>query len=182
MGTVTRRTGYLPRVSMRALAPFPLPLSLLAVLRGYPITVFLTPDGSAFFGGTYFPLDDPITGRGLKQLLPDVARSYREQRASILRRAALVRERAQGRRGGVRGGGALKPAAVQRETEAGRGLTAAAARTRADIASFRFTQAVELLLAVYARTGDSAYLAPARAVLDYLVDSGDAGLAASARH
>ena len=156
-------------------------VQLLAGLRGYPITVFLTPDGSAFFGGTYFPLDDPITGRGLKQLLPDVARSYREQRASILRRAALVRERAQGRRGGVRGGGALKPAAVQRETEAVRGLTAAAARTRADIASFRFTQAVDLLLAVYARTGDSAYLAPARAVLDYLVDSGDAGLAASAR-
>src|SRR5438034_970389 len=156
-------------------------VQLLAGLRGYPITVFLTPDGSAFFGGTYFPLDDPITGRGLKQLLPDVARSYREQRASILRRAALVRERAQGRRGGVRGGRALKPAAVQRETEAVRGLTAAAARTHADIASFRFTQAVDLLLAVYARTGDSAYLAPARAVLDYLVDSGDAGLAASAR-
>src|SRR3989441_3116172 len=133
-------------------------VQLLAGLRGYPITVFLTPDGSAFFGGTYFPLDDPITGRGLKQLLPDVARSYREQRASILRRAALVRERAQGRRGGVRGGGALKPAAVQRETEAVRGLTAAAARTHADIASFRFTQAVDLLLAVYARTGDSAYL------------------------
>src|SRR5439155_1139464 len=86
----------------------------------------------------------------------------------ILRRAALVRERAQGRRGGVRGGGALNPAAVQRETEAVRGLTAAAARTHADIASFRFTQAVDLLLAVYARTGDSAYLAPARAVLDYL--------------
>src|SRR5205823_550039 len=81
----------------------------------------------------------------------------------------------------VRGGGALKPAAVQRETQAVRGLTAAAARTHADIASFRFTQAVDLLLAVYARTGDSAYLAPARAVLDYLVDSGDAGLAASAR-
>src|SRR5439155_8682305 len=45
----------------------------------------------------------------------------------------------------------------------------------------RFTQAVDLLLAVYARTHDSTYLAPARAVLDYLVDSGDAGLAASAR-
>src|SRR5205814_90372 len=71
-------------------------VQLLAGLRGYPITVFLTPDGSAFFGGTYFPLDDPITGRGLKQLLPDVARSYREQRGSILRRAALVRERSLG--------------------------------------------------------------------------------------
>ena len=155
-------------------------VQLLAGLRGYPITVFLTPDGSAFFGGTYFPLDDPITGRGLKQVLPDVARSYREQRASILRRAALVRERSLGRRGGARAG-ALKPGAVQRETEAVRGLTAAAARTRADIASFRFTQAVDLLLAAYARTRDSAYLTPARAVLGYLVDSGDVGLAASAR-
>src|SRR2546422_9478424 len=77
--------------------------------------------------------------------------------------------------------GALTPAVVQRETEAVRGLTAAAARTHADVASFRFTQAVDLLLAVYARTRDSAYLAPARAVLDYLVDSGDAGVAASAR-
>src|SRR6266853_485346 len=106
------------------------------------------PDGSAFFGGTYFPLDDPITGRGLKQVLPDVARSYREQRASILRRAALVRERSLGRRVGARAG-ALKPGAVQRETEAVRGLTAAAARTRAEIGSFRFTQAVDLLLAAY---------------------------------
>src|SRR5437773_12373998 len=87
----------------------------------------------------------------------------------------------QGRRGGVRGGGALKPAAVQREAQAVRGLTAAAARTHADIASFRFTQAVDLLLAVSARTGDSAYLAPARAVLDCLVDPGDAGRAPRAR-
>src|SRR5438552_8812148 len=76
---------------------------LLAGLRGYPTTVFLTPDGSAFFGGTYFPLDDPVTGRGLKQLLPEVARSYRDQRASILRRAALVRQRSLERYASARG-------------------------------------------------------------------------------
>jgi len=29
-------------------------VQLLAGLRGYPITVFLTPDGSAFFGGPTF--------------------------------------------------------------------------------------------------------------------------------
>ena len=154
-------------------------VQLLAGLRGYPITVFLTPDGLAFFGGTYFPLDDPITGRGLRQLLPDVAKSYRDQRPLILRRAALVRDRSLGRRGGARG--RLRPAVVQRETEAVRSLTAAAARTHADVASFRFTQAVELLLAAYTRTRDSSYLVPARAVLDYLVDSVDAGLAASGR-
>src|SRR5438094_681160 len=65
----------------------------LAGLRGYPVTVFLTPDGSAFFGGTYFPADDPVTGRGLKQLLPEVAKSYREQRGVIVQRAALVLQR-----------------------------------------------------------------------------------------
>src|SRR2546425_185675 len=81
----------------------------LAGLRGYPITVFLTPEGSAFFGGTYFPADDPVTGRGLKQLLPDVAKSYREQRGVILQKAALVRQLAVTHAAWARG--VLQPAA-----------------------------------------------------------------------
>src|SRR6059036_1467229 len=97
---------------------------LLAGLRGYPITVFLTPDGSAFFGGTYFPLDDPITGRGLKQVLPDVARSYREQRASVVQRAALVRQLSLSRGGFPHG--VLQPAAVRLQIEAVRAALAAA--------------------------------------------------------
>jgi uncharacterized protein YyaL (SSP411 family) len=31
----------------------------LAGPHGWPLTVFLTSDGSPFFGGTYFPADDP---------------------------------------------------------------------------------------------------------------------------
>ena len=153
-------------------------VQLLSGLRGYPITVFLTPDGSAFFGGTYFPLDDPVTGRGLKQLLPEVATSYRDQRASILRRAALVRERSSAQRATVHG--ALRPATFQREVDAVRTTTAAAARTPGVLATFAFTQAAELLMNVYVRTGDTSYLTPARAVLDYMADSGEAGLAARA--
>ncbi len=151
-------------------------VQLLAGLRGYPITVFLTPDGLAFFGGTYFPLDDPVTGRGLKQLLPDVAKGYREQRAAIVRRADRILHRSVGRPRG-----AAKPAGLQRETEAVRGAVEAAARAHAGRASFPYTQAAELLVAAWVRTGDSAYLAPARGLLDYMVDSGDAALAASAR-
>src|SRR5258707_3569229 len=64
----------------------------LAGLRGWPLTVFLTADGSAFFGGTYFPADDPITGRGLKQLLPEVAKRYHDQRPFIMEQAAAVRQ------------------------------------------------------------------------------------------
>src|SRR3989442_8802947 len=152
-------------------------VQLLAGLRGYPITVFLTPDGSAFFGGTYFPLDDPITGRGLKQLLPDVARSYREQRASILRRAALVRERAQGRRGGVRGGGALKPAAVQRETEAGRGPAGPGPPTHPGNRGFPVTPAADPLPPAHSRAREPPYPAPAPARRGYPCDSGDLRLA-----
>jgi len=41
-------------------------------------------DGAAFFGGTFFPADDPVTGRGLKQILPEIVKSYRDQRAFIV--------------------------------------------------------------------------------------------------
>src|SRR3989454_10715703 len=98
---------------------------LLAGLGGYPITAFLTPDGSAFFGGTYFPLDDPVTGRGLRQLLPEMAKTYPEQRASVVQRAALARQLSLGR-GGLPPG-AVQPAAGRPQIDAGRAAPAAAA-------------------------------------------------------
>src|SRR2546422_8679936 len=88
-------------------------VQLLAGLRGYPLTVFLTPDGSAFFGGTYFPADDPVTGRGMKQILPDVARSFRERRGFVRRQAALVRQLAYTREAGAHG--VLEPRTVEAE-------------------------------------------------------------------
>jgi uncharacterized protein YyaL (SSP411 family) len=141
----------------------------LAGLRGYPLTVFLIPDGSAFLGGTYFPADDPVTGRGMKQMLPEVARSYREQRRAIDRHAALVRQLALSRAAPARG--ALRTAAVAAAVDTVRDALAAAARVAGVLGSFVHTQAAGLLLAAYARTDDTSYLAVARRVLDLLVDS-----------
>ncbi|HYT70151.1 MAG TPA: DUF255 domain-containing protein [Gemmatimonadales bacterium] len=146
----------------------------LVGLRGYPVTVFLTPDGSAFFGGTYFPADDPVTGRGLKQILPDVAEGYRERRAFILRHAALVRQLALTRGAPVRG--VLRPSEIESEVAAVRSALRAIAEARRALGSFAHTQAVGLLLATYGRTGDSSYLDVARRVLDFLVDSGGAAV------
>ena len=151
----------------------------LAGLRGYPVTVFLTPDGSAFFGGTYFPADDPVTGRGLKQLLPEVAKSYREQRGVIVQRAALVRQLAVTH--AARARGVLQPRAVASQVTAVRATFQAVAGTHAALGSFMHTQAVSLLLATYGRTGDSSYLKAASTVLDFMVDSGDAVTADVAR-
>src|SRR5260370_1469221 len=142
----------------------------LAGMHGYPLTVFLTPDGAAFFGGTYFPADDPVTGRGLKQILPEIARSYHDQRAFIVQHAALVRQLALGRTGLAHG--VLQPRALAIEVGNLRGALEVLLQAKQGLGAFIHTQAVGLLLGEFARTGDSASLAVARAALDVMLDSG----------
>jgi uncharacterized protein YyaL (SSP411 family) len=50
---------------------------------GWPLTMFLTPDGKPFFGGTYFPRHPRHGLPGFVDLLERVATAYREQRAEI---------------------------------------------------------------------------------------------------
>ena len=57
---------------------------------GWPLTMFLTPDGAPFFGGTYFPRR---AGRGLPSfisVLERAARAWREQRREIEKQNARV--------------------------------------------------------------------------------------------
>ncbi len=59
---------------------------------GWPMTVFLTPDGAPFYGGTYFP---PVPGRGLpsfQQVLLSLADAYENRRDEVLRSAESVRD------------------------------------------------------------------------------------------
>jgi uncharacterized protein YyaL (SSP411 family) len=59
---------------------------------GWPMTVFLTPDGAPFFGGTYFPADE---GRGMisfPRLLEAITQTYREQRDKVRESAGQLRE------------------------------------------------------------------------------------------
>jgi uncharacterized protein YyaL (SSP411 family) len=50
---------------------------------GWPLTMFLTPEGAPFFGGTYFPKHGRYGLPGFADLLPRVAVAYREQGASL---------------------------------------------------------------------------------------------------
>jgi uncharacterized protein YyaL (SSP411 family) len=50
---------------------------------GWPLTVFLTPEGVPFFAGTYFPKEPRYGMPGFKSLLAKVADAYREKRAEI---------------------------------------------------------------------------------------------------
>lgn len=51
---------------------------------GWPMSVFLTPEGKPFFGGTYFPPQDAHGRRGFSNILLAVAEAWQEDRSKIL--------------------------------------------------------------------------------------------------
>jgi hypothetical protein len=58
---------------------------------GWPMTVFLTPEGEPFYGGTYFPPEPRHGLPAFRQVIEAVAAAYHEQRDDVARQAeALV--------------------------------------------------------------------------------------------
>jgi uncharacterized protein len=59
---------------------------------GWPMSVFLTPDGDPFFGGTYFPPFPRYGMPSFRQLLESIARAWKEQREDIMANAGEIRQ------------------------------------------------------------------------------------------
>jgi uncharacterized protein len=57
---------------------------------GWPMTVFLTPDGEPFHGGTYFPPEPRMGMPSFRQVLQATAEAYRERPDDVSRVAASV--------------------------------------------------------------------------------------------
>ena len=57
---------------------------------GWPMTVFLTPDGEPFYAGTYFPPEPRHGMPAFTQVLSAVAETWRERRADVLQQGARV--------------------------------------------------------------------------------------------
>ncbi len=60
---------------------------------GWPLTMFLTPDGSPIWGGTYFPPAARYGRPGFPDVLEEVARIFREEPAKIEHNRSLLAER-----------------------------------------------------------------------------------------
>jgi hypothetical protein len=71
---------------------------------GWPMTVFLTPDGEPFFGGTYFPPEPRHGLPAFKQVLLAVAEAWEGQRDEVRRSSANLAEH-------IRAGSRLQPSA-----------------------------------------------------------------------
>ncbi len=57
---------------------------------GWPMTMFLTPDGVPFYGGTYFPPEDRYNMAGFPRVLMSVAEAYRSQRDQVANTASSM--------------------------------------------------------------------------------------------
>jgi len=60
-------------------------VQLLTGRGGWPMTVFLTPEGKPFWGGTYFPPEDRHGMPGFKRVLLGLARAYQEKPEDVQR-------------------------------------------------------------------------------------------------
>jgi uncharacterized protein YyaL (SSP411 family) len=126
---------------------------------GWPMTVFLTPEGAPFYGGTYFP---PIPSRGMpsfQQILLSVVDAYENRREEVLQNAQAVRDYLQASTA------AVMPDAETSGTElldraAGALLSQLDRRFGGFGGAPKFPQAMnlEVLLRHYHRTGDRSAL------------------------
>jgi uncharacterized protein len=67
-------------------------LALLGQQGGWPLTMFLTPDGEPFWGGTYFPPETRYGRPGLPEVLETVSRIWREERHRVTSNTEALRE------------------------------------------------------------------------------------------
>ena len=67
-------------------------VQMLTGSGGWPMTVFLTPDGRPFYGGTYFPPVDRHNMPGFPRLLQSVATLYHNDRSEIDRVTSQITE------------------------------------------------------------------------------------------
>ncbi len=63
---------------------YQLALAVMGYGGGWPLSIFLTPDGRPFFGGTYFPLEDMFGRPGFKKVLRKVSEFYKSNKDKIM--------------------------------------------------------------------------------------------------
>jgi uncharacterized protein YyaL (SSP411 family) len=57
---------------------------------GWPLTVFMTPDGKPFYGGTYFPPSDGYGRPSFRRVLLSIAAAYHEKNGDVVEQAKMV--------------------------------------------------------------------------------------------
>jgi uncharacterized protein YyaL (SSP411 family) len=132
---------------------------------GWPMTMFLTPDGTPFYGGTYFPKTDRQGMPSFKRILTSVADAFNTKREAVTKTTESVKEMYL--QSGLTDRRIDGSAGVTRTTleHAMAGLVAAYDERYPGFGNapkFPPTMCLEFLLAVWARSGSEQALTMAR--------------------
>ena len=66
-------------------------LNMMGEQGGWPLTIFLTPEGEPYWGGTYFPPEPKFGKPAFKDVLREVARLYRENGEQVSKNTQTIR-------------------------------------------------------------------------------------------
>ena len=91
-------------------------LQLLGEQGGWPLTMFLTPDGAPFWGGTYFPPTARFGRPGFRDLLNAVASAYHGDPEKVQKNVSAIAD-ALKRMAEPQGGGTLPPDLTRKAAE-----------------------------------------------------------------
>ncbi len=58
-------------------------LQMMGEQGGWPLTMFLTPEGKPFWGGTYFPVDSRYGRPGFKDVLHGISSAWKDKRDQV---------------------------------------------------------------------------------------------------
>ncbi len=125
---------------------------------GWPMTMFLRPDGQPFYGGTYFPPEDRHGLPSFQRLLQAIASAYRDKSEEIDKTADRLMQALQQMDSARPDGDQLDPTLV---SEAAQALSRSYDETNGGIGQapkFPNESVLDLFLRVYEASGQQRYL------------------------
>jgi len=147
-------------------------VQLMTGQGGWPLTAFLTPDGEAFFGGTYFPPEERHGRPSFRRVLAEVARIWREDRKRAADAVRELRAALQQLDGAEARAGAVSPELVGHAVHAFLDAFDEAHGGFGGAPKFPNATALTLLLEHHLDTGDARALDAVRRTLDAMARGG----------
>ncbi|MDP9364958.1 MAG: thioredoxin domain-containing protein [Chloroflexota bacterium] len=139
---------------------------------GWPLNAFLTPDGSPFYGGTYFPPEDRQGMPGFPKVLSAVADAYRGRREAVEENAEELRALLERSTRATPAPGELNPEILARAAHALSHYFDEEHGGFGGAPKFPQPAVLEFLLREWHRTGDERAEAMVRLTLDAMATGG----------
>jgi uncharacterized protein YyaL (SSP411 family) len=147
-------------------------VQMLTGRGGWPMTIFLTPDGKPFHGGTYFPPVDRHGLPGFPRVLAAVAHAYRERPDDVAKSVGQILEGLARVEEAHAGDGPLDTTLPRRAAEALLAHVNAEDGGLGGAPKFPHTQAFQLFLRQHRATGNPAFLEAVRVTCERMAKGG----------